>query len=131
MGTVACVFSFLLISVRTNFSLFSPCTTTSTSHLLFLRCTQTHPHRKINTEIYLLKKKNLFLRCTQTHPHRKTNIEIYLLKKKKKPKRKNKQTQTEKQKRDRSVLIGTIGACGSRLVGARGSRLVGARGPGS
>ena len=52
----------------------------------------------------------------------KTNTEIYLLKKK---------TQTEKQKRDRSVLIGTNGARGSRLVGARGSRLVGARGYGS
>ena len=45
----------------------------------------------------------------------KINTEIYLLKKKKK-----KKTQTEKQKKDRSVLIGTIGAHGSRLVGARG-----------
>ena len=41
----------------------------------------------------------------------------------------HKQTQTEKQKRDRSVLIGTIGACGSCLIGARGygSCLIGAR----
>ena len=106
MGTVACVFSFLLISVCTNFSLSSSCTTTSTPHLIFLRCTQTHPHRKINTEIYLLKKKK---RYTNTPTH--------------------KQTQTEKQKRDRSVLIGTIGALGSRLIGARGygSCLIGAR----
>ena len=35
-------------------------------------------------------------------------------------KKKKKKSQTEKQKRDRSVLIGTIGAYGSRLVGARG-----------
>ena len=52
--TVACVFIILLISVCTNFSLFSPCTTTLAPHLLFLKCTQTHSHRKINTE---------------THPH--------------------------------------------------------------
>ena len=52
--TVACVFIILLIFVRTNFSLSSPCTTTSAPHLLFLRCTQTHPHKQINTE---------------THPH--------------------------------------------------------------
>ena len=105
MGTVACVFSFLLISVHTNFSLSSPCTTTSTPPLLFLRCTQTHPHRKINTEIYLLKKK----RYTNT-PTRK-------------------QTQTEKQKKrqigacDRSygsvqLWIGAADrcSCGSMLV---------------
>ena len=97
--------SFLLISVHTNFSLSSPCTTTSTPHFLFLRCTQTHPHRKINTKIHLLKKK----RYTNTPTH--------------------KQTQTEKQKRDRSVLIGTIGARRSRLIGARGygSCLIGTR----
>ena len=52
--TIACVFIILLISVRTNFSLSSLCTTTSAPHLLFLRCTQTHSHRQINTE---------------THPH--------------------------------------------------------------
>ena len=52
--TVACVFIILLISVCTNFSLFSPCTTTLAPHLLFLKCTQTHSHRQINTE---------------THPH--------------------------------------------------------------
>ena len=48
--TVACVFIILLISVCTNFSLSSPCTTTSAPYLLFLRCTQTHPHKQINTE---------------------------------------------------------------------------------
>ena len=52
--TVTCVFIILLISVCTNFSLFSPCTTTLAPHLLFLKCTQTHSHRQINTE---------------THPH--------------------------------------------------------------
>ena len=52
--TVACVFIILLISVHTNFSLSSLCTTTLAPHLLFLRCTQTHPHRQINIE---------------THPH--------------------------------------------------------------
>ena len=52
--TIVCIFIILLIFVRTNFSLSSPCTTISTPHLLFLRCTQTHPHRQINTE---------------THPH--------------------------------------------------------------
>ena len=53
MGIVACVFSFLLISVRINFSLSSPCTTTSAPHLLFLRCTQTqtHPHTYTSTQI--------------------------------------------------------------------------------
>ena len=39
MVTVACVFIILLISIRTNFSLSSPCTATSTPYLLFLRCT--------------------------------------------------------------------------------------------
>ena len=52
--TVAFVFIILLIFVHTNFSLSSPCTTTSAPYLLFLRCTQTHPHRQINTK---------------THPH--------------------------------------------------------------
>ena len=46
---------FLLISVRTNFSLSSLCTTTSAPHLLFLRCTQiqtqTHPHTYTSTQI--------------------------------------------------------------------------------
>ena len=42
--TVACVFIILLIFVRTNFSLSSLYTMTSTPHLLFLGCTQTHPH---------------------------------------------------------------------------------------
>ena len=59
--TVACVYIILLISVRTNFSLSSSCTMTLAPHPLFLRCTQTHPHRQINTE---------------THPHRQTNREI-------------------------------------------------------
>ena len=50
--TVACVFIILLIFVRTNFFLSSLCTTTSAPHLLFLRCTQTHSHRQINTETH-------------------------------------------------------------------------------
>ena len=70
-GHCSMCISFLLISVRINFSLSSPCTTT------------------------LMEK--------QTNPNGKTN----------KPKQ-------EKKKRDRSVLIGMIGARGSRLVGARG-----------
>ena len=41
--TVTCVFIILLIFIRTNFSLSSPCTTTSAPNLLFLRSTQTHP----------------------------------------------------------------------------------------
>ena len=52
MVTVACIFIILLISVCTNFSLFSPCTTTLAPHLLFLRCTQKHSHRQINTETH-------------------------------------------------------------------------------
>ena len=48
--TVACIFIILLISIRTNFSFSSPCSTTSAPHLLFFRCTQTHPHRQINTK---------------------------------------------------------------------------------
>ena len=50
MVTVACVFIILLIFVRTNFSLSSPCTTTSAPHLLFLRCTQTHLHTNASTQ---------------------------------------------------------------------------------
>ena len=57
---------------------------------------------------------------TNTSSQKNQHRDILAKKKKKKPKRKNKQTQTEKQKRDRSVLIGTIEARGSRLVGARG-----------
>ena len=57
---------------------------------------------------------------TNTSSQKNQHRDILAKKKKKKPKRKNKQTQTEKQKRDKSVLIGTIGARGSRLVGARG-----------
>ena len=73
--TVTCVFIILLIFVRTNFSLSSPCTTTSTPHLLFLRCTQTHPYTNTST---------------QTNQHRNTPT--------------NKPTQTN-QPRDRSVLM--------------------------
>ena len=67
--TVACVFIILLIFVRTNFSLSSLCTMTSTPHLLFLGCTQTHPHTNTSTQ------KNQH-RNTQTNPHRQTNREI-------------------------------------------------------
>ena len=52
--TVAYVYIILLISIRTNFSLSSPCTMILAPHPLFLKCTQTHPHRQINTK---------------THPH--------------------------------------------------------------
>ena len=55
--TVACVFIILIISVRTNFSLSSPCTTISDPHLFFLKCTQTYLHT------------NTF---TQTNQHRNT-----------------------------------------------------------
>ena len=54
MVTVACVFIILFVSVRTNFFFPSPCITISASHLLFLKCTQIHAYRQINTE---------------THPH--------------------------------------------------------------
>ena len=73
--TVACVFIILLIFVRTNFSLSSPCTTTSAPYLLFLRCTQTHPHTNTST---------------QTNQHRNTPT--------------NKPTQTNQQ-RHKSVLV--------------------------
>ena len=54
----------------------------------------------------LAKKKNLFLRCTQTHPHRKTNTEIYLLKKKKKnPNGKTKKRQIGAYRNDRSSWV--------------------------
>ena len=49
MVTVACVFIILLISVRTFFSLSSPCTTNSvSSHLLF---PQMHTNTPIPTQI--------------------------------------------------------------------------------
>ena len=65
MVTVPCVFIILLISVRTFFSLSSPCTTNLVTFLFSSSFsldahnhnhthTQTHPHRQINT---------------QTHPH--------------------------------------------------------------
>ena len=68
---------------------------------------------------------------TQTNQHRDT-----LAQKKKKTQRytntpTHKQTHTDKQQRDKSVLIGTIGARGSCLIGARGSHLIKARGYGS
>ena len=70
-------------------------------------------HNDLNGKTNKPKRKN---KQTQTGKKKKRQFGAL----KKKPKRKNKQTQTEKQKRDRSVLIGTIGARGSRLVGARG-----------
>ena len=60
---VACLFIILLISVRTNFSLSSPCTTTSTPHLLFLGCTHT------NTSTQTNQHRN-------TPTHKQTNKEI-------------------------------------------------------
>ena len=99
---------------------------------------QTNPNRKTNKPKREKKKRDRSVLKKKKNPNGKTNkpkrqnkketdrclktnTEIYLLKKKKKkPKRKNKKTQTEKQKRDRSVLIETIGARGSRLVEARG-----------
>ena len=69
MATVACVFIILLISVRTNFSLSSPCSTTSAPYLLFLRCTQTHPHRQINTETHSHTNKP-----TQTNQQRDRSV---------------------------------------------------------
>ena len=95
---MACVFSFLLISVRTNFSLSSPCTTTSMEK-------QTNPNRKTNKPKREKKKRDRSVLKKKKNPNGKTN----------KPKRKNK-------KRDRSVLV--IGAmdrcsCGSELrIGA-------------
>ena len=58
MVTVACVFIILLISVRTFFSLSSPCTTNELSFPLliffFLRCTQTNTptptHKQTHTD---------------------------------------------------------------------------------
>ena len=114
-------YSFL---IRSLFSLSSPCSTNSvTSPLLifffFLRCTQTHPHRKINTEIHLLKKKKI-----EIHKHTHTN----------KPKHTNNK-ETDRYLSEQSVfdrcLTGTIGAHESCLIEANGSHLIGARGYGS
>ena len=66
-----CIQFFINFRSHQFLSLSSPCTTTSTTHLLFLKCTQTHPYRKINTEIYLLKKKKK--KKIHKHTHTQTN----------------------------------------------------------
>ena len=67
--TIACVFIILLISVCTNFSLSSLCTTILAPHLRFLRCTQTHPHRQINTKTHSHTNKP-----TQTNQQRDRSV---------------------------------------------------------
>ena len=76
MVTVARPFIILLISRSllffSLFSVLNKLSNFSSPHLLLFPQihTQTHPHRQINTEIHLLKKKKKKKhRDTQTHPH--------------------------------------------------------------
>ena len=65
MSIVACVFSYLLISVRTNFSLSSPCTTTSMEK-------QTNPNRKTNKPKREKKKRDRSVLKKKKNPNGKT-----------------------------------------------------------
>ena len=119
---MACVFSFLLISVRTNFSLSSPCTTTSMEK-------QTNPNRKTNKPKREKKKRDRSVLKKKKNPNGKTNkpkrqnkketdrclktnTEIFLLKKKN-PKWKNKK-ETDRCLSERLELVGLAW---SELVG--------------
>ena len=78
---VACVFTILLISIHTFFSLSSPCTSNELSFpfliFFFLRCTQTNTPTPTHKHIDIDKSTEIHKHThTQTNPHGQTNREI-------------------------------------------------------